>query len=260
MPNILAFDIETVPDVDGGRRLYALQDLEDSEVAQIMFAKQRDLRDTEFLPLHMHRVLVISIVLRTDSELKVWSLGNEQPDEKATVSRFFDGIERYSPTLVSWNGSGFDLPVLNYRSLVLGVQAPRYWDVGDGDRDFRWNNYVNRYHYRHTDLMDVLAGFQPRASAPLDQVSVMCGLPGKLGMDGSKVWEAYREGRFADIRDYCETDVLNTYLLYLRWEFMRGHFTLEQLKSECERVRAHLEKGRKPHFERFLEAWDRETI
>ncbi len=162
--------------------------------------------------------------------------------------------------LVSWNGGGFDLPVLNYRSIILGVNATRYWEVGEGDREFKWNNYINRFHYRHTDLMDVLAGYQPRVSAPLDQISMLCGLPGKLGMNGSRVWDAYQQGHFADIRDYCETDSLNTYLLYLRWEFMRGAVTQAQLSEECEMVREELEKQDKEHFNRFLQAWERSSI
>ena len=260
MQNILAFDIETIPDIEGGRKLYGLDGLDDEEVAQVMFARQREARDTEFLPLHLHCVAVISLALRSETGFKVWSLGDVEPDEKKTISRFYEGIERLTPVLVSWNGSGFDLPVLNYRSLVLGVSAPRYWDTGEGDREFKWNNYINRFHYRHTDLMDVLSGYQPRANAPLDQLSVLCGLPGKLGMDGSQVWGAFQDGRFEEVRDYCETDSLNTYLLYLRWEFMRGNLTRDQFTTECGMVRSELEKQDKEHFNRFLGAWEQGTF
>ncbi len=164
-------------------------------------------------------------------------------------------MDRYCPTLVSWNGGGFDLPVLNYRSLIHGVAAPRYWDTGALDREFRFDNYINRYHYRHTDLMDVLASFQLRSSAPMDQVAILCGLPGKLGMDGSQVWDAYLQGRFEDIRDYCETDSLNTYLLYLRWEFIRGNLSESALGAEYALVRNSLMRQNKPHFNEFLELW-----
>ena len=71
----------------------------------------------------------------------------------------------YTPQLVSWNGGGFDLPVLQHRALIHGVAAPRYWDWGDDDREFKFNNYLGRFHTRHLDLMDVLAMYQPRASA-----------------------------------------------------------------------------------------------
>jgi predicted PolB exonuclease-like 3'-5' exonuclease len=112
--------------------------------------------------------------------------------------------------LVSWNGGGFDLPVLHYRALKHGIQAERYWNI----HNFRYDNYLNRFHERHTDLMDVLAAYQPRAYASLDDIATMLGFPGKLGMSGDKVWQTYlQEGGIQKIRDYCETDVLNTYLM-----------------------------------------------
>ena len=87
-----------------------------------------------------------------------------------------DGIERYTPQLVSWNGGGFDLPVLNHRALIHGVTAAKYWDWGDDDRDFKFNSYLGRYHTRHLDLMDVLAMYQPRASAGLDAMASRGGI------------------------------------------------------------------------------------
>ena len=253
--NILAFDIETIPDVDGGRRLYDLADLDDKAVAEIMFTKRREQTDSEFLPVHLHRVAAISAVLRTGEHCKVWSLGSVDSGEKELIERFFDGIERYTPTLVTWNGSGFDLPVLHHRALIHGVTAARYWDSGDDDREFKWTNYLNRFHARHTDLMDVLAGYQVRAFAPLDQVAVLCGLPGKMGMDGSKVWDAYREGRIDDIRNYCETDALNTYLLYLRWLLIKGELDEARYQRECKLARDSLAAEDKAHFREFLNAW-----
>ena len=64
----------------------------------------------------------------------MWSIGGHEETEGEIIQRFFDGIEKYTPQLVSWNGSGFDLPVLHYRGLIHAVRAPRYWDTGDDDR------------------------------------------------------------------------------------------------------------------------------
>lgn len=254
--NILVFDIETIPDVASGRRLYELEGLSDADVAKVMFHKRREeTGDSEFLRHHLHRIVAISVVMRRADQFKVWSLGDEKSDEAELIRRFFEGIEKYSPTLVTWNGSGFDLPVLHYRSLLHGIAAPRYWDTGDLDRDFKWNNYISRFHWRHTDLMDVLAGYQPRASAPLDDVAQMLGLPGKLGMDGSKVWTAYQAGRLGEIRDYCETDVLNTYLVYLRFELLRGNLDPPGYDQEIRRVRDFLKAEDKPYRRAFLDAW-----
>ena len=253
--NVLVFDIETVPDVDGGRRLYGLGELSDSDVAQVMFHKRREESGTEFLRHHLQRVVAISAVLSSGDRLKVWSLGTPESDERDLVQRFFDGLDRYSPTLVSWNGGGFDLPVLHYRALVHGIQAPRYWDTGGEDTAFRWNNYLNRFHERHTDLMDVLAGYQPRASASLDDIATLLGFPGKLGMDGSAVWTHYQQGDITGIRDYCETDVLNTYLVYLRFELIRGRLNPDSYGLACGRVRELLAAEDRPHFTAFLDAW-----
>lgn len=253
--NILAFDIESIPDVDGGRRLYDLHDLDDKEVSEIMFTKRRQQTESDFLPVYLQRVTAISAVLRTGQQCKVWSLGTPESSERELIERFFDGIERYTPTLVTWNGSGFDLPVLHHRALIHGITAGRYWDSGDNDREFKWNNYLNRFHARHTDLMDVLAAYQARAFAPLDQVAVLCGLPGKMGMDGSKVWDAFQEGRIEDIRNYCETDALNTYLLYLRWLLIKGDLDDTRYQDECKLVRDSLAAEEKAHFQEFLNAW-----
>jgi len=250
-----SFDIETVPDVEFGREVYGLEGLEDEDVAAAMSFKRQQAVGHEFLPLHQHRVVAISVALRSGDDFRVWTLGDEDADEAEIVRRFFDGIDRYTPDLVSWNGGGFDLPVLNYRALKHGIQAPRYWEIGESDRDFKWNNYQSRYHWRHTDLMDVLANFNLRASAKLDEISVMLGFPGKLGMDGSKVWDTYLDGGIREIRNYCETDVLNTWLVYLRFEYMRGNLDDKDLKREYELIRSTLKSMDQPHLNEFLAAW-----
>ena len=255
--NVLAFDIETVPDVDSGRRLLALDGLGDAHVARIMRQRQQQASGTELMRHHLNRIVAIAVVLRSGERFRVWSLGDTGSSERELVERFFGGIERYSPNLVSWNGSGFDLPVLHYRALLHGVAAPRYWESGDDDPAFRWNNYLNRFHARHTDLMDVLAGHQPRAFAPLDEIAQMLGFPGKLGMDGAGVWEAYAAGEIERIRAYCETDALNTFLVHLRYELMRGRLSHDGYDRECRVVRDALRGESRSHLAEFLQAWER---
>jgi 3'-5' exonuclease len=251
---VLAFDIETIPDVEGLRRLHDLDGkISDKDVAEMAFQLRRQATGNDFLPLHLHRVIVISCALRDRDSFKVWSIAAENEGE--LIQRFFEGVEKYTPQLVSWNGGGFDLPVLHYRGLIHGVKAQRYWDMGEDDRDFKWNNYISRYHSRHLDLMDLLALYQPRANAPLDALAQLMGLPGKLGMGGAQVWDAYQAGRIAEIRNYCETDVVNTYLVYLRFQLMRGALTAEQHKAQCEVVRGTLGKSVEPHWKEFLSKW-----
>lgn len=254
--NHLVFDIETVPDVAGLRCLHGLDGLSDDEVvAAAKLLRRQKTGGSDFLPLHLQRVVAISVVFRSQDKLQVWSIGDEQSDEPELVQRFFDGIEKFSPTLVSWNGGGFDLPVLHYRAMLHKIVADRYWETGDSDNSFRWNNYINRYHERHSDIMDMVAMFQGRAVAPLDEVANLYGFPGKMGMSGAKVWDAFKDGEIAAIRNYCETDVLNTWLVYLRFELMRGHLDQPMYDSEIERVKQFLTQENKPHFEEFLNAW-----
>lgn len=253
---VFVFDIETIPDVESGRRLFQLENMTDAEVAETMFTLRREKTGSDFLQHHLHRIVAISAVFRINQSIKVWSLGSPDSDEKELIQRFYEGIEKYSPTLLTWNGGGFDLPVLHYRTLYHGISAPRYWETGDHDQTFRWNNYISRYHSRHTDLMDVLAGYQMRANAPLDQIACMLGFPGKMGMSGSKVWENFLAGGIEGIRNYCETDVLNTYLVYLRFELMRGNLTQTAYHSECELLKKHLAEEAKPHLTEFLETWN----
>ncbi|MBK1734791.1 3'-5' exonuclease [Halorhodospira abdelmalekii] len=254
--NVLAFDIETVPDLEGGRRLFDLGDLDDTGVANAMAARRRqETGGGEFPRTYLHRIVAIAVAGVIEGRFRVWSLGDLEDDEPALIRRFFEGVDRYVPDLVSWNGGGFDLPVLHYRALIHGVAAPRYWESGDGDRNFRFNNYRNRYHERHLDLMDVLSGFQLRAAAPLDEIALLCGLPGKMGIGGAGVADAVARGELKAVRDYCEVDVLNTYLLFLRFQHLRGALDHDDLERAHEQIAGILTASERPHLQRFVEAW-----
>jgi predicted PolB exonuclease-like 3'-5' exonuclease len=252
---VFVFDIETIPDVELGRKIYGLGDLTDKQVGYVMQAKRREETGGEFLSYEQHRVIAISVALRSRDQFKVWSLGDANSSEAEIIQRFFDGIDKYTPDLVSWNGGGFDLPVLHYRALRHGIAAPRYWEAGDEDQAFRWNNYLNRYHSRHLDLMDVLSSYQARARVSLQSAALLLGFPGKLGMSGDKVWDAYLDEQTDQIRNYCETDVLNTFLIYLRFELMRGRLTRDEYLDEVARVRQSLIAQAKPHLDEFVAAW-----
>ena len=256
MTPVLCFDIETVPDTAGLRRLRPeWAALDDGEVAARAFAERRERIGSDFLQHHLHRIVAIGCAFRDDNGFRVRCLGDEADSEARLVQDFFRVIERYTPQLVSWNGGGFDLPVLHYRGLIHGVHATRYWEFGDEDRDFRFNNYVNRYHTRHLDLMDVLSMYQPRASAPLDDIARLSGFAGKLGMDGGRVWDAYCAGQLGTIRSYCETDVVNTYLVYCRFQRMRGLLDEPGYAAELDLVRSTLHSLGGAHWLRLLDAW-----
>jgi predicted PolB exonuclease-like 3'-5' exonuclease len=257
MTPILVFDLETVPDVDGIRRINGLPaELPDADVAEGFAQSRRAQTGSDFPPHYLHKVVAIACALRRGDDLRVWSVGEPGESEADLIRRFFEGIEKFTPQLVSWNGGGFDLPVLHHRAMVHGVAAQRYWDWGDDDREFKYNNYLSRYHTRHIDLMDVLAQFQPRANAPLDAVAKLCGFPGKLGMDGGDVAAAVARGAIDEVRSYCECDVLNTYLLYQRFRLMRGELTAGGYAAEISLAREKVAATGAPHWRAFLAAWD----
>jgi 3'-5' exonuclease len=259
MTPVLVFDLETVPDVVGLRRVHNVPNAVDDEGLLLWIAQQRRAQSgNDFLPLQFQRVVAISCALRGEgTTFRVWSLGEPSDPEPDLLRRFLDGIERYTPQLVSWNGSGFDLPVLHYRAMVHGISAARYWDWGDDDKDFRYNNYLNRYHTRHLDLMDVLSAFQLRTAAGLDTMARLCGFPGKVGMDGSAVHAAVMAGEIDSVRRYCETDVMNTYLLYLRFQLLRGAMNAAEYETEVALARDRIAATGAVHWMEFLNAWPR---
>ena len=260
MTPILAFDIETVPDAAGLRRVHSLSgDLSDADVVECVIQKRRAQGGSDFLPLPCQKVVAIACALRDDNGFRIGSVGTVEDPEPELIRRFFDLIDKHTPQLVSWNGGGFDLPVLSYRAMIHGVSAARYWDWGDEDREFKFNSYLSRYHTRHLDLMDVLSMYQLRASTGLDAMARLCGFPGKLGMDGSEVPAAIEAGRRDDVRRYCETDVMNTYLLYVRFRRLRGELTTIEYEQEVAFARERIAATGAPHWRQFLDAWSAST-
>jgi predicted PolB exonuclease-like 3'-5' exonuclease len=261
---VLVFDIESIPDIAGLRALRGEPPGATDEQVYAAWAQERkDRGQSDFMPLYLQRVLVISCVFRSADGLRVHSfVDRDNASEGRVIQTFFNTLEKHVPQLVSWNGGGFDLPVLHYRGLRHGVVAGQYWCMGEegggeDDREFKWNNYISRYHMRHLDLMDLLAMYQPRNNAPMDAMARLCGFPGKLGMDGSQVYQAYLDGRLDEIRRYCETDVMNTYLLYCRFQKMRASLTEAQYAQEIALVKTTLGglAPAEPHWREYLAAW-----
>ncbi len=260
---VMVFDIESIPDVHGLRAMRSHPSTDtDAQVYQAWADQRKAEGKSDFMPLHLQRVLCISVVFRNSEGLRIHSfVDRDDASEGKIIQQFFGSLDKHVPQLVSWNGGGFDLPVLHYRGMIHGVQASKYWDMGDGgdhdSREFKWNNYISRYHLRHLDLMDLLAMYQPKANAPLDAMAKLCGFPGKLGMDGSKVYEAYLAGGLEDIRRYCETDVMNTYLLYCRFQKMRGGLSDKEYAQEIDIVKSSLSDlaPHEAHWGEYLKAW-----
>ncbi len=259
--NVLVFNIETIPDIDGGQRINNLHGLDDKSTAKALFHLRKQQSGSSELPLYLQRIASISVVYRgmgddMDHEVSVRSLGDENSTEAELLALFFDEIEQRTPTLVSWNGSSFDLPVIHYRALKNNVTAGSYWEKGNKDNDFRDDNYLSRYHDRHTDLMDVLSSYNESLGAPLNDIALMLGFPGKQPMDTPQIWENHLAGNINAIRNYGEIGVLNNYLIYLRFQLIRGDINEDELAQEFLLLREKLSQSEQLHLQEFSSAWE----
>jgi predicted PolB exonuclease-like 3'-5' exonuclease len=181
---------------------------------------------SDFPKLIYHSIICIGALLasRTSNGYEVTVVGAPhigQRTEKELIETFTGKIAQTSPRLVTFNGSGFDLPVLRYRAMIHGIFAP-----GMHNRA-----YFHRYTDDCVDLCDVLSSFSYGGKVKLDELSRIMGLPGKPGgIDGSQVEAYYNAGRIQEIADYCKSDVINTYRLWLRHELFCGRLDRAQFE------------------------------
>jgi len=167
-----------------------------------------------------HRVVVIGFLL-LDAALeprRLDALGNGT-DEALILARFAQMLEDRRPCLVTFNGRGFDLPVIAARCLRHGVPLRRYYQPP-----------AVRHRYTpegHLDLMDYLADFGATKPSRLDVIARLCGMPGKIGVDGKDVGPLIRAERFEEVRSYCLSDVVQTAAIFLRVQFVRGELSRE---------------------------------
>lgn len=261
---LLVFDIETVPDTDVVPRLigFADGDVEARRASLEVYHLEVTEGRNPFPRQPFHRIVAIAFLLaeiEAEGDGEIYYLrelragGGETSGEAELVAGFFQFVERHKPRLVSFNGRGFDLPVLKYRAMVHGIAAPYLYRAGD-----KWEGYSKRYADEwHCDLQDVLSDYGASARLKLAEICAALGFPGKFGIDGSQVAALWDEGHVRDIRDYCETDVLNTYLVYLRHRLHRGGMAKAAYNRAIADVVSLIEsEGRaRPHLARFLEAW-----
>lgn len=242
--NVFAFSIKTAPDIDSCRRLFDLHGLSDEDVAKAVFHKRRQQANSEILSHHLQRIVSISAVLRNRDQFRVWSLGDIESSEEELLQRFFRGIDRYTPDLLSWNGNRFDLPVIHYRSLLYVINAGTYWSYDNIDLSIR-----------HVDLTAALGGGLLQNEAPLGEVAGLCGFPGVAGQSVIDVCDNYLDANMQQLRNHGEIEVLNTYLIYLRFLCNKGQLDAEGYQQECHLVREGLQNSGAEHLRSFNNDW-----
>lgn len=260
--SLFVFDIETIPDTDAVKRLTGSTETDIPTLRQELENYHLEITDGKnaFLRQPFHKVVAISFLeaeIHREGQQEQYILtdirsgGKVDATEKELLEGFFRHVGKMKPRLVSFNGRTFDLPVLKYRAMAHGIAAPWLYQMGD-----KWNSYQSRYSLDwHCDLLEALSDFGASARIKLNEVCSILGLPGKFGVDGSQVTPMYDDGRLEEIRNYCETDVLNTYLVYLRYMHHRGTLSPEHYDQAIEDVLSFIQSNGKPHFKEFLEAW-----
>lgn len=243
LEQVVVFDLETVPDLEAYRRAEGLGSLSDAETLERLGDK--------FPKLPYHQIVCIGAVVseRHNEGWQVCSIGAPhcgERDEAAIISAFFDRVGAGVTTLVSFNGHSFDLPVLRYRAMLHGLTGGAF-----GRR-----TYFNRYAQDAIDLCDVLSSFDTRGKVGLDALSRIMGLQGKPeGISGKDVAAYVADGKIAEVAAYCETDVINTYRLWLRYELFSARLTQEQFHASEESLLSFISKAveRKPHLSYLID-------
>ena len=241
--NYLIFDVETIPDLDYGRRFLNLDGLDNEDIGRAMFFQQQQKTGKEFLPLYLQKVISISVLTDAEDALELKSLAGNGDNEKLIIQSFYNTLEEEDYCLVTWNGLLFDLPVLNYRALFNQVDASSYWQKES------W----------HIDVKDSLSDHHPIGQGNLDEVSKGLGFPGKINLQGNQVWDSYLEGNREGISNYCDFDVFNTYLVFLKYQAMIGKLSEDQLSSKLKQFRIMLKDTDEKHFEVFLKRWEEQS-
>ncbi len=209
---ILVFDIETVPDLVTGRRLYpSIRELDDADALSAMTALRQAEAQTDFMRLPLHQIACLSFLwVGSDGQMSLKSLSLDKYSESEIITKFLQAF-KHKPVLVSWNGAGFDIPVLMYRAMHHNISAPALFNNAQKP------DYLYRYGEMHIDLMDKMALYSGYQRQKLDTVASLCGFAGKGDIDGSQVVPMVNAGEWDKLSTYCESDVLNTWLIYLRW-------------------------------------------
>jgi predicted PolB exonuclease-like 3'-5' exonuclease len=224
--SIIVWDLETIPDLAAAARMLDMPNATEQEVREALgpgFPKH---------PLHKIACIGALVASRLPEGWRVDALGAPHIGERSEaelITAFIEKIGQLRPQLITFNGHSFDLPVLRYRAMVNRIPA-----VG---------LQVRQYFHRYTDdalnLCDVLGSYVPGGKVKLDEVTKILGLTGKPeGVDGSRVEEMIAAGQIEEVARYCESDVLNTYRVWLVYELFRGGITPGELDSSEAQIRA----------------------
>lgn len=255
----LVFDVESVADGDLIAKIrYPGDDLNAKQAIERYRAELLEKYESEFIP-YTFQIPISIAIMKVDKNLQlidIVTLDDPQYRPEVIAKQFWQGWEHYQrPSLVSFNGRSFDIPLLELAAFRYGISVPNWFNIFDKS----WEQRRGRYNQRsHIDLQDMLTNFgASRFNGGLNLVANLLGKPGKMGIAGHMVQDLYSEGQVQRINDYCRCDVLDTYFVFLRFSVLLGKISIEQ---EQERV-AHAKQWLQDHSENetayrdYLEKW-----
>lgn len=243
---ICIFDCETIPDIDLIEETFDVSGESDLEVIKSALKLYNEEKNSTFLPLPYHRLVTLSAVIADEFGrfIKVGDFGEGADDEESIIRHFFRFVEDKNPKMVSFNGRGFDMPMLLIRAMKYNISFPAWFDQNNPMLNkTKWENYRQRFAETfHTDLLDSMGSFGAVRNLKLDTLCTMAGIPGKYDVSGDQVLDLYYDDKLELIKEYCQSDVLNTYWLYLKYELLRGDLTLDDYYNFIETMRDKLPK------------------
>jgi 3'-5' exonuclease len=256
----LVFDIESVPDGALIRRVkYPDENLTDDEAIDKLKKEILTITDgsSDFIPVTFHLPLTVVVAKLDDQYRLIELISLDEPNFRAEeiARKFWYGLEVLyrDATLVTFNGRGFDVPLLELMAYRFGFSAKKHFSDKGGTR--------YRYGQRHIDLQEALSNHHAiKMAGGLNLLAKVIGRPGKMDTKGSEVHELWRQGRLGEINDYCFCDVLDTYFVFLRYRLLAGDINGVQEKELWKQARAYLEEqaARRPVFRKYIDnsVWD----
>jgi len=255
----LVFDIESVADAELVARLrYATERLEPAQAVERYRAELLGKYESDFIPYTFQVPISVAVAKVTADFLLDDVVVLDEPRFRPHVitENFWRGWEKYRrPTLVSFNGRGFDIPLLELAAFRYGVSVPGWFQTAGKSYEQPRSRYNTN---AHIDLCELLTNFgSTRFTGGLNLAANLLGKPGKMDVQGHMVQDMYNAGRLAEINDYCRCDVLDTYFVFLRSRVLVGQLTLEAEQQLIAQTKQWLEQkaGEVAAYRLYLEHW-----
>ena len=224
-------DIETIPDLDFGRQHMNLDGLEDEDIIRAMTFRFLQQSGSEFPPLNMHKIITISLLSVSNETVSMNTFSIDDQSEKEMLRLFHQEIGDAS-RLISWNGLVFDIPVIKIRSMLHELVAAE--------------SLLSMK--KNLDLKHQLSMGQTNKIQGLGVFSKQLGSPGKLLDSGKKVWDLFENKSFSQITQYCESDVINTYLVYLNYQVLTQAIDFNEKKKQLQALNEYIQSYNPNHL------------